>query len=322
MVITTNDTRKFIEDFECPLYIYGAGRIGYRVAWFLIKCGIEVNGFLDRNIEVDSEKKRSIMVEEILLPIESPTFLQTLNQHVRVISAIADPEKVINSIFELYSNSVNSSNIILLTPYNNDFIHGDKRIDFNTMLSYFRAKLVRKELPSILSNSCNAGMIYNMLGERVIFKSPTINTHIGPKDFIKICKEPRKYLSKDISFSHYGLYNGQKTIIGRIDDVFVYFLHGDDENQEYQRALKRWNRLRKAVDYDNLAFVMEETYEREPITYKEAKDYCEIKNKHLLLLRTRMFGELNNTICINHNNFRERGIVVEEWFDLLGWINE
>lgn len=48
MITTTNDVKKFMEDTQGQLYIYGAGRIGWRVADYLNKCGIDFSGFIDK----------------------------------------------------------------------------------------------------------------------------------------------------------------------------------------------------------------------------------------------------------------------------------
>ncbi|WP_034445635.1 hypothetical protein [Butyrivibrio sp. AE2032] len=80
---------------------------------------------------------------------------------MRVIAAISDPYTVVKELHSLD----HSYEIICLVPEYEDFITPDKIVvDINKMLSYFRSKLLIGELPSIISNSCIAGFMYNMLG--------------------------------------------------------------------------------------------------------------------------------------------------------------
>ncbi len=150
-----------------------------------------------------------------------------------------------------------------------------------------------------------------------VFKSPTINSYIDPNDFMRICRDPEKYFSTDIVFSHNSLQSGKPVIVGKVLDAFIYFTHDKDVS----KTIRRWNTLRKMVDFDNIAFVMEQERGREPLTYEIAKEFCELEEKHLLIMRDRMYSGLKGEMMALYGNFHERGIVVEEWFDLVGWVN-
>lgn len=112
------------------------------------------------------------------------------NNQIRIISAIADPYATLRTLHEESTDTDNQ--IVLLWDVFKDFIHKDKTVvDINTMLSYFRSQLITSDMPTILSNTCNAGFIYNMIGQKnmgiLYMPSPTINNIIEPSDFIKIC---------------------------------------------------------------------------------------------------------------------------------------
>ncbi|WP_026658266.1 DUF1919 domain-containing protein [Butyrivibrio sp. AC2005] len=310
---TTNDTEMFIEKEKGPLYIYGAGKIGYRVAWFLQKCGIEFEGFLDITAE-NCDYPLSVRVEEEIIDVYPLSLINKLSGNVRVIIAISKIDSAMKKLCEIGGEA----EVLLLTPYHRDVIHGDIRININAMLSYFRSKLVTVEIPSIISNTCNAGFIYEMLGiksmGRTLVKSPTIDTYIEANDYLKLCKEPEKYLQTEMTFSRYGVYEGRKCPIGRINNIEVMFVHSLD----FEKSIIRWNYLRKIVDFNNLAFVMEEYYGRETITYNIASELCSLKEKIILLMRSKMYSGLQDAMLVSHSNFHERTLVVEDWFDLLG----
>ncbi|WP_034445637.1 DUF1919 domain-containing protein [Butyrivibrio sp. AE2032] len=101
-----------------------------------------------------------------------------------------------------------------------------------------------------------------------------------------------------------------------IEDLSVVFVHDKD----MQSVVRHWNACRKLVDYDNLAFVMEDCG-KYPVTDLLAREFCELHIKHLLVLRNRIYSGCDGVITVNHYHFHERGMAVEEWFDLLEWIN-
>ncbi|WP_034445633.1 hypothetical protein [Butyrivibrio sp. AE2032] len=57
MITTTNDVEHFIENIYGPLFIYGVGRVGYRVADFMFKTGIQFAGFIDKAAEEECFQK-------------------------------------------------------------------------------------------------------------------------------------------------------------------------------------------------------------------------------------------------------------------------
>lgn len=117
--------------------------------------------------------------------------------------------------------------------------------------------------------------------------------------------------------SHWKMHLGEKRLVGRIKDIFVLFLH----DSTMDKPIRRWNALRHYVDFNNLVAVMEEEFGNEPVTHEIASKFRELPYKHLLLMRSRMYSGLDEAIYTTHLNFHERNIMVEDWFDLLGWIN-
>ena len=57
---------------------------------------------------------------------------------------------------------------------------------------------LQKNLPSIFSCNCWGGLTYNSLG--LEFNSPLINMYESELDFIKLAKNPQKYMQEEFLF--------------------------------------------------------------------------------------------------------------------------
>lgn len=302
MVIITNDVDKFLQE-DGELFIYGGGNPGYWTGYYMMKCGMEFSGYIDRSV---------VAVDDtILLEKKVYSLSQVLGskKKIRMIIAVGNPEEVLGEL-----QWHNELDLLCLVPCYEDYITKRRVYDINKFLSYFRSRLIKVDIPTILSNSCNAGFIYRMLGVKRI--SPTINNVICPEDFLKICKEPYKYLSKDITLGHWALYNGERHPVGKIEDVSVHFVH-DTVSED---ALKRWNSFRQRINWDNFHFIMSEDISLVP--YMTAREFCQLQERHLLILQKNNYKfNFSGSIYMNHNHFHIRNSAIENYFDLLGWIN-
>lgn len=214
---------------------------------------------------------------------------------------------------------VKNCNLVCLIPIYEDYITHNPIYDINKMLAYFRRQLIKEEIPTILCNNCSAGFIYRMLGVQRI--SPTINNIILSDDYMRLCREPEKYLQQDMETAYWGVWRGEKCPIGRINDIEVYFVH--DTNQK--EALDRWNRLRKRVNYDHLVYLFVDIgfNGNGCLFYSDVRKFCSMKQRHLCILNKNMYigSELKGAIYMNHGHFHTRDAVIENYFDIMGWIN-
>lgn len=305
MLQVTSDAKKFFQDNTDVIYIYGAGNPGHWVAEYMSKCNINFEGFIDKGVSTDDcflHGKRII----------HPQRLHSLgHKFLKIIIAVGKPKEVLAEL-PWYVKDID---VLCLVPIYKDFIDKNQIYDINRFLGYFRKQLITTELPTILSNSCNAGFIYRALGETMI--SPTINISIQPEEFMKICRNPREYLSQDIVFDHWTLFYGRRNPVGRIKDVEVVFAHSDDAEE----SVRRWNKLRKWINWERMIYIL--SNEAAMIPYQIAKEFCALPTKHLLIIKDNMYSnsELGGAIYVNHAHFHIRDSAIENWFDLLGWIN-
>lgn len=114
---------------------------------------------------------------------------------------------------------------------------------------------------TIISPNCLAAELYWILGLR--FNSPTINTSMTRKDYLKFCKNIKSYLSKEPVFIEE---NG--IIKAMIDDIEIRFLHATD----LKRECSAWKRRIQRVNYDKLLFIFDDRGLTEEML-KEIKDF-------------------------------------------------
>lgn len=117
-----------------------------------------------------------------------------------------------------------------------------------------RIGLINRDF-SIISNNCWGGFQYDKF--HLPYKTPTVGLFIPPKDYLKFLHELNYYLSQDliqVSFANSKhkdmilrkvekgwLNNPDDLIIGRLDDVEIFFLHYDT----FHDAEKKWNIRKK-----------------------------------------------------------------------------
>ena len=306
MIQTTNNAKEFFEKNNEPIYIYGVGNPGYWVTYYMQKCNIRYEGYIDKAVTTDDCYMSG---KRIIHPKELKAYT---NGKIRVIVAIGKPEEAVE---ELHWNA-DKNDILCLVPFYLDHNRRCKQYDINKMLSYFRRKLIAGDPPAFISNSCDAGWAYRGLGLNLA--SPTIDVAISPEDFLKMCKAPHEYLECEMSFSNWTLFlNGMRRPVGKVNDIEVVFGHSDNAEE----SIMYWNRLKDAINWNNLIYIMDDAWRN--VSYQVAKEFCNLPVKHLLLLRNSMYSDcnMNGMIYVNHGHFHLREVAIENWFDLVGWVN-
>ncbi len=318
MIKVTNDTKTFFEREEGEIIIYGAGNAGFWVGWFMNKCNVDFSCYIDRN-----PGKRELTFNDH--PIYSIDKLMEMSDiHIRlVISPCAYKEILADLLWMDHKFGVDA--LCLIPQYREIDTELHREVyDINHMLGYFRRKLYDKDVPTIIANTCIAGRMYDMFNMPML--SPTINTGIDYDDYIKFVMNFEHYMSKDVEllgwekdFGNPG--NDMEVRIGMVDDIKVRFAHMQDD----KGIADHWNMMRKRINWDNLIFVLAAYRGTSPgLSIKHVKEFDKLKSKHLVV---DMFTELN--VCSNSNSihiyddlFSNRNAVIENEFDIIGWMNE
>lgn len=317
MIQTTNNANVFFKDNGTLTFIYGAGNPGRWVAYYMRKCNMDFEGFIDK----------AVLAKDCILDNRKIIHPGALSQYgearLKIIVAIGNPNEALADLHWYAKNS----NLFCLVPLYNDFIttlecSSEYQAPFygiNELLSYFRRQLVNRDIPTIISNSCVSGFIYNALGAKMI--SPTVNTYIKPADFLKICETPREYFSEDMVFDHW-TYNGYgaRRPVCRVKDIEVLIAHSVDA----EKSIYIWNKSRKWINWENLIYILDDKFDM--ISCAVIKKFCELPEKHMCIIsRNINMGEnmkgifLTSGLYLNH--FHMRDVAIENWFDLVGWIN-
>lgn len=169
----------------------------------------------------------------------------------------------------------------ILRPYYHIFVRLCK--------TYRRIGLKNRDF-SIISNNCTGGYIYQYFG--INYNTPTAGLFFTTEDYIRLIERPEYYFSREVAFirpensknkillqntSNWGYFP-----IGKIEDIEIYFLHYNTEEDAAAKRNRRVNRL----NYSNMFFLLTEN---------------NFSNESLL----KVFDSINtsNKICLTFNKY-------------------
>lgn len=99
---------------------------------------------------------------------------------------------------------------------------------------------------TVISQNCLGGVLYHCLGMK--FLSPTINCCFDGPDFIRFAQNLPRYLEMDMV----EVITDKKTYpVGRLDDVYIYFVH----YHTFKEAKQKWDARKKRINYDNIVVI-------------------------------------------------------------------
>jgi len=312
MVSVTNNTKNFIECNDTPLVVYGAGVSGYWTGYYLKKCDIDFDCYIDKGIEREGALYGG-------KPVYHPhRMLEYSGGSLRVIIASAHYEVILADI--MWLTRQHDLKILCLIPRYK--VADQDLTDINQMLGYFRQYLIRTEIPTIFSTDCSAGVLYSWLGWEIA--SPTINTAIEHEDLVKLCTRPYHYLSlplgkiemsklhRSTAFPPFGECHPQ----GIIDDIRVNFGHSNDA----EKSKEFWNMMRTRVNLNRVIAVMTEYKGSVPLSVM--REFAQLKiEKMFLYIRNPHGVDFPSIVKLPATVFLDRSTVLEDTFDLVGWIN-
>lgn len=317
MISITHNTKDFFENKTGRLFLYGAGNAGYWISDYMNRLSMAFDGFFDRDIKFDGLSYNGHFVWK---PEKIKEYQE---ESLRVVVTPKCYQSILYDLLEL--DGKYRLNVLCLVPVYPRITTGRQEYDINVLLGYFRRKLLKAgTMPTILSNNCNAGRMYNWLDMPLL--SPTINTGISPGDFMKICRSPRRYLSAELTKPGYAkaLYDAagrNGAITYQLEDITVYFPHEEDASV----IPGKWNLLKSNIQWDNLVFVL--TDRVMPLSNDMIREFSGLKEKHLLVMD-------REKVCFYTNDGKENTLVstgsaiffakdaIENYFDFLGWLNE
>ncbi len=317
MIKITNNTVDFLEKETGELFIYGAGNAGYWIGYYMNRCGLDFYAYFDK------KKYR----EEAIYngkPIFQPEKLKEYKEKsIRIIVSPMCYESVLADL--LWMEHLYGFHALCLVPRYKHISTKEEGYHINKLLAYFRRRLFVGEIPTILSNNCTAGFIYDLMD--MIMLSPTINTGICPTDFLKLCNDYKRYLNDEMVCDGFEkCYGNFRTVhenipVGRIGDIHVQFGHSEENEDVYSR----WNMMRLRINWNRIICVayVEDNYL--PFSIKNERDFMELPTEHLMIVsgKTPFYGGgLGSKLYMQENYFAKTDSAIENYFDLLGWMNQ
>ncbi|MBP3723130.1 MAG: DUF1919 domain-containing protein [Selenomonadaceae bacterium] len=316
MLQVTNDTKDFIENHKSPIIIYSAGNTAHWTGVFMKKCSVDFLCFLDKSVT-----KESVYYEG--KPLYHPRKLSEFrHQQLRIILPLVQYNEVVTEL--LFAAQKYDLDLLCLVPRYRRIVTKNMCYEINVMLGYFREKLLKcpkDKPPTILSDTCSAGIMYKMLGLPI--SSPTINVGINSVDFVKLCKNLTKYMEIPMEEIYFGRSmpapNGSSVYCpaGKIDDVEILFAH----ETELEKAKRSWNILRENLNYDDVICVLSDRFGAIPPDVMEEFANLPMRKIFLYYLRPPVFID-KNILVENGNVFHDTYTVIENTFDILGFFNK
>lgn len=148
---------------------------------------------------------------------------------------------------------------------------------------------------TIFSTNCIGGIIYHNLKLR--FLSPTINLWISPKDYIKLLKDPQKYLSN--SDMHEIKIENIDYPVGRLDDITIYGQHYKD----FDELKYKWNERKKRINWDNTFVFM---IERDGCTYRDLLDFDKLPYKNKVVFTQKKYKDIKSCMVLPNSYDEEK----------------
>lgn len=184
------------------------------------------------------------------------------------------------------------------------------------LLSKIRNKKIKNKDFTIISNNCFAGWVYRTYN--LPYQTPTAGLFIMPQCYLKLIKNIKHYMEKDIVFiseeeSMYKEYLKQKSEkfgqypIGKIDDIEIHFLHYKTKEE----AKEKWNRRKKRINYDKIIYKFND---QNGCTLQNIKEFINNdKLKHKICFVSNKDYNIEGTYFIKEFD-KNKYVINDTWF--------
>lgn len=198
-----------------------------------------------------------------------------------------------------------------------------KSINFkNFLLSFIQKKIACCKLKNksftIISNNCWAGFIYQKYGLKYL--TPTIGLYFIGDDFVKFCSNIEYYLEQTLTFIPWEssrwysqIKNDRSYPVGKLDDIEVYFMHYNSEEEAYEK----WERRKKRINRNKIIFKMSQ---REGCSKKEVEAFMKLPYKNKICFA---YDKVPGTIYVPEleNFVGDEQPIVNQYFNDLEFLN-
>lgn len=201
----------------------------------------------------------------------------------------------------------------------------DIRLEINRMGASNRRKKLNTTDFSIISNNCFAGIVYQHFGLQ--YNTPTIGLYFYPEEYIKFCRNFNDYIKEDLTFirtseskyfddlkkNHY-----ENTIVGKLKDVEIVFLHYETQEEAKKKWDRRIKRLSKNIIY--------KFNDQNGCTYDQLKQFDDLQYKNKIIFTAKEYPDLKTNVFMkkyrNCVNIKEDYYSCYKYIDLIDFINK
>lgn len=202
---------------------------------------------------------------------------------------------------------------VMKKAYNSrKYISAEKKVK-----EYNKKKLLSPDF-SIISNNCWGGLISQKYGIR--YNSPTCGLLIFGNDYVKFCKDLKKYTNMKLRFielseaKYSDFFEDVSFPVGILGDIEIYFLHYSSEKE----AAEKWYRRCKRINWNYLIYKISE---RENFTQQDMLHFSQLPLKNKLIFASKKYTE--DTIVIKDIDklSGDETQIIEQCFDEADYLN-
>lgn len=271
------------------------------------------NAYIDRNMKASGKQffgHNIINRFQLLDYIESPLY--------NIILTVEDTKSVLLDFWNMDQTKI--YNILLPKSYDNGKPNG------NSMLAPLRYRLIKNKKITVISNNCSALNIYRYLGIPSSDWSPftVVGAAFWPTDLVKLAENFEHYMDCELqidSWEYRGIVPCDLRIYpsGKLGDIRIYFPHAEEKTSDH--ILQQWEECKHMIYKDRMFWVLSDA--QRTIPYAVAKSFSELSVNKCISLTRSMYHlpSINYTANPNQVFLDMDGTLIEDWFDLIGWIN-
>lgn len=278
----------------------------------LDQCGIGFIAYIDRNMRASG---KSFWGHNIINKFQ---LLEYIGSSVyNIILTVEDTKSVLLDFWNMDQSKL--YNILLPKQFDNG------KPNSNLMLAPLRYRLIKNKKITVISNNCSALNIYRYLGIPSSDWSPFAfaGAAFASIDFLKLVENFEYYMNCELqidSWEYRGIVPHDLRIFpsGKLGDIRIYFPHGEGEKKDH--ILQQWEE-HKRIYKDYMFWILSDAQWTLP--YTVVKKFSEMPlNKCIVLTRSMYCVPSINYIANPNQAFLDiNGTLIEDWFDLVGWIN-
>lgn len=183
-------------------------------------------------------------------------------------------------------------------------------------------RALKAETPTFLCPNCIGGILFHDLGLQ--FRSPTVNTMMNQRDFVRFVLKLDHYLEQEPEFFEHPEYDFP---CAKLDDITVHFTHYHTESE----AAKKWKARTARIERENLFVFL---IQRDGLTEEEIRSLSRIKARGLVVFTANAYPDIPYALQIPKyapdgevGNILEKSWLdgsreYEKYFDFVKWFNE